>query len=170
MGEVLAESITSFFAEEHNAQEVDRLLAAGVHWPVAEAASAASALAGKSFVLTGTLETLTRDEAKDRIIAAAGRVSGSVSKKTDFVVAGSAAGSKLEKAQALGVRILTEAEFLEMLKGAQASPEAAAETTAEAADEAAAGKGKEAGEPASEETTKSEKKTLPQYSGTGELF
>ena len=117
-------------------------------------------------MLTGTLETLTRDEAKDRIIAAAGRVSGSVSKKTDFVVAGSAAGSKLEKAQALGVRILTEAEFLEMLKGAQASPEAAAETTAEAA----AGKGKEAGEPASEETTKSEKKTLPQYSGTGELF
>lgn len=166
VGEVLAESITSFFAEEHNAQEVDRLLAAGVHWPVAEAASAASALAGKSFVLTGTLETLTRDEAKDRIIAAAGRVSGSVSKKTDFVVAGSAAGSKLEKAQALGVRILTEAEFLEMLKEAQASPEAAAETTAEAA----AGKGKEAGEPAAEETTKSEKKTLPQYSGTGELF
>ena len=77
-----------------------------------------SPVAGKTFVLTGTLPTLKRDQAAALIEAAGGKVSGSVSKKTDFVVAGEAAGSKLEKAQALGVAVLSEEELLEMLGGA----------------------------------------------------
>jgi DNA ligase (NAD+) len=74
-------------------------------------------IAGKSFVLTGTLPTLKRDDASDRIKAAGGKISGSVSKKTDFVVAGDEAGSKLEKAQELGVKVIDEAELLRMLSG-----------------------------------------------------
>jgi DNA ligase (NAD+) len=73
--------------------------------------------AGKTFVLTGTLPTLTREEATAKIEAAGGKVSGSVSKKTDFVLAGAEAGSKLDKAKDLGVKILSEAEFLEMCEG-----------------------------------------------------
>ncbi len=78
------------------------------------AAAAAGIFAGKTFVLTGTLPTLTREEATAKIEALGGKVTGSVSKKTDFVLAGTEAGSKLAKAQELGVKILTEAEFLKM--------------------------------------------------------
>ncbi len=80
-------------------------------------------VAGKTFVLTGTLPTLSRDEAKDLLIAAGAKVSGSVSKKTDFVVAGAEAGSKLEKAQTLGVRILDEAGLIAMLNPVENSTE-----------------------------------------------
>lgn len=132
VGPALAESITAFFAEEHNAQELERLKMAGIVWPEGRAvANQPSAVAGKTFVLTGTLPTLSRDAAKDRILAAGGKVSGSVSKKTDFVVAGEAAGSKLDKAQALGVTVIDEAALLAMLEPVNAP--AASESDASSA-------------------------------------
>ena len=123
VGEVIAESITSFFAAPGNRDVIRALRESGVTWPeakapaVSEAADGdpASEVAGKTFVLTGTLPNLSRDEASDRILAAGGRVSGSVSKKTNFVVAGEAAGSKLAKAEKLGVTVIDEAELLRML-------------------------------------------------------
>jgi len=89
----------------------------GVHWTEGERARAPQAgpFAGKIVVLTGTLGTMTRDEAKERIEAAGGKVTGSVSKKTDYVVAGAEAGSKLDKAQELGVSVLDESAFLALL-------------------------------------------------------
>ena len=97
-----AGSIATFFAESHNLEVIEQLRAAGVHWIEGEPVTAvAGAFAGKTFVLTGTLPTLTRDEAKALIEARGGKVAGSVSKKTHYVVAGAEAGSKLEKAQAL---------------------------------------------------------------------
>lgn len=132
VGPALAESITAFFAEEHNAQELERLKMAGIVWPEGRVvANEPSAAAGKTFVLTGTLPTLSRDAAKDRILAAGGKVSGSVSKKTDFVVAGEAAGSKLDKAQALGVTVIDEAALLAMLEPVNAP--AASESDASSA-------------------------------------
>lgn len=132
VGPALAESITAFFAEEHNAQELERLKMAGIVWPEGRVvANEPSAVAGKTFVLTGTLPTLSRDAAKDRILAAGGKVSGSVSKKTDFVVAGEAAGSKLDKAQALGVTVIDEAALLAMLEPVNAP--AASESDASSA-------------------------------------
>lgn len=126
VGEVLADSITAFFAEEHNEVEIEALLAAGIEWQAIPEATGTSDVVGKTFVLTGTLPNLSRDAAKDRILAAGGKVSGSVSKKTDFVVAGEAAGSKLEKAQSLGVKVIDEAQLLSMLGGdsAQETPTA----------------------------------------------
>jgi DNA ligase (NAD+) len=110
VGPVVAESIHTFFAQPHNREVVELLRAAGVHWDegAGEASDAPRPLLGRTLVLTGTLPTLTRDEAKDLIEAAGGKVAGSVSKKTDYVVAGSEAGSKLDKAQQLGVIILDE--------------------------------------------------------------
>lgn len=122
VGEVLAASIRAFFDEPHNNAVVDELLAEGVHWRQEEAAE--SDLAGKTFVLTGTLPTLSRDQAKDMLLALGAKVSGSVSKKTDYVLAGEAAGSKLEKARALGVEVIDEARFLEMARGRAAQPSA----------------------------------------------
>jgi DNA ligase (NAD+) len=117
VGPVVAASVAHFFAEAHNREVVEQLRAAGVRWEEgAPAAMVSSPIAGKTFVLTGTLPTLTRDLAKDMIEALGGKVAGSVSKKTDFVVAGAQAGSKLEKAQQLGVSILDEGQFLEMVK------------------------------------------------------
>lgn len=117
VGEVVAESITSFFAEPRNREVIRKLVASGVHWPAVSqpAGEPGGAVAGKTFVLTGTLPTLSRDEASDKILSAGGKVSGSVSKKTAYVVAGEAAGSKLEKAQKLGVKVIGEAELLAML-------------------------------------------------------
>jgi DNA ligase (NAD+) len=117
VGPVVAASIARFFAESHNVEVIEQLRAAGVNWPEGEPSAVAnSPIAGKTFVLTGTLPTLTRDEAKDMIEALGGKVAGSVSKKTDYVVAGAEAGSKLGKAQALGVSILDERQFRELVK------------------------------------------------------
>lgn len=116
VGPVVAASIAAFLGEAHNREIIGRLLAAGVHWPESGAGEAGPrVLAGKTFVLTGTLPTLKRDDAKARIEAAGGKVAGSVSKKTDFVVAGEEAGSKLEKALELGVPVIDEAELLRLL-------------------------------------------------------
>jgi DNA ligase (NAD+) len=109
VGPVVAESIHTFFAQPHNREVVEQLRACGITWEENEpAAQAPKPLAGKTIVLTGTLPTLSRDEAKDLLEAAGAKVAGSVSKKTDYVVAGAEAGSKLEKAQALGVAVLDE--------------------------------------------------------------
>ncbi len=117
VGPVVANSIVTFFAQPHNREVVAQLQAHGVHWEAAPIPSAQiAAVAGKTFVLTGTLPNLSRDQAQAMIEAAGGKVTGSVSKKTDFVVAGAEAGSKLEKAQTLGVRVLDESEMLQLLK------------------------------------------------------
>jgi DNA ligase (NAD+) len=116
VGPVVAASISRFFAEAHNIEVIEQLRAAGVNWPEGESAAVVnSPIAGKTFVLTGALPTLTRDEAKDMIEALGGKVAGSVSKRTDYVVAGAEAGSKLDKAQALGVSILDERQFRELI-------------------------------------------------------
>ncbi|MBW8305434.1 MAG: NAD-dependent DNA ligase LigA [Thiobacillus sp.] len=116
VGPIVAQSIIQFFAEPHNLEVVSKLRAAGVHWPESTGlVQSTGLLAGKTLVLTGTLPTLTRDAAKEKIEAAGGKVAGSVSKKTDYVVAGAEAGSKLAKAQELGVPILDEAGLLALL-------------------------------------------------------
>jgi DNA ligase (NAD+) len=118
VGPVVAASIVRFFAEAHNVEVIEQLRAGGVHWPEGESVALAnSPIAGKTFVLTGTLPTLTRDDAKDMIEALGGKVVGSVSKKTDYVVAGAEAGSKLDKAHDLALAILDEAQFRELLTG-----------------------------------------------------
>jgi len=116
VGPVVAGSIRRFFAEPHNREIIDLLKAQGVH-AVAEAGPQGNALAGKTFVLTGTMPNWTRDDATRHILAAGGKVSGSVSKKTAYVVAGEDAGSKLAKAQELGVTVLDE-DGLKALLGA----------------------------------------------------
>lgn len=116
IGQVVAESIQAFLTEPHNQAVIQALIDAGVRWPEFDAKQVATgALVGKTFVLTGTLPTLSRDEAKAMIEDAGGKVSGSVSKKTDFVVAGADAGSKLEKATTLGLTILDEAQLRALL-------------------------------------------------------
>jgi DNA ligase (NAD+) len=121
VGPVVAASIARFFAQPHNREVIEQLRAAGVSWPETEPApraiTAVGPLAGRTVVLTGTLPTLTRDEAGELVIAAGGKVSGSVSKKTDYVVAGDEAGSKLDKARALGVAVLDEEAFRRLLSG-----------------------------------------------------
>jgi DNA ligase (NAD+) len=114
VGPKVAQAIVEFFEVEKNRQLVEELASLGLTM-VAEKRVVGTALVGMTFVLTGTLPTLTRDEAKAKIEAAGGKVSGSVSKKTSFVVAGEEAGSKLEKAEQLGVKVLDEAGLLEML-------------------------------------------------------
>ena len=118
IGPIVAASIVSWFADDDNRRLVARLRDAGVVMvaPKTVAVMTDPAFAGKSFVLTGRLENYTRDEAGALIEARGGKVSGSVSKKTDFVVAGEEAGSKLEKAEKLGVRVLDEASFTAMLE------------------------------------------------------
>jgi len=118
VGPVVAESIAAFFREPHNREGVEQLRAAGVRWEEGAPAGrdTAGPLAGKIVVLTGTLATMSRDEAKERIEAAGGKVTGSVSRKTDYVVAGADAGSKLDKAKELGVAVLDENGLLELLK------------------------------------------------------
>ena len=115
VGPVVAQSIAHFFAEPHNRKVVEDLSAAGVRAERMEAIRAAAQVTGRSFVLTGTLPGLTREEAKARIEARGGRVVGSVSKKTDYLVAGADPGAKHEKALKLGVTVLDEAELLKLL-------------------------------------------------------
>ena len=117
VGPIVAQSIGRFFGEPHNREIIDQMRAAGVHWPETEMPLTGKLpLSAKTFVLTGTLPNLTREEAKERIEAKGGKVAGSVSRKTDYVVAGEDAGSKLEKARQLGVAVLDEDGLLELLK------------------------------------------------------
>jgi DNA ligase (NAD+) len=117
IGPAVAAAIWAFFQEPHNQEAIARLRAAGVRWPEAEVQLAPDErLAGKTFVLTGTLESLSRDQASDRLRALGAKVSGSVSKKTDYVVAGRDPGSKLDKARELGVTVLDEAGLRALLE------------------------------------------------------
>jgi DNA ligase (NAD+) len=118
IGPVVAQSIHTFFAQPHNREVVAQLRACGVTWEEGEPAPVESLpLAGKTFVLTGTLPTMSREDAKAMLEAAGAKVAGSVSKKTDYVVAGAEAGSKLDKARELGVAVLDEAQMKELLDG-----------------------------------------------------
>lgn len=118
VGPVVASHIHAFFAEDRNRTVIQALQDLGITWPKGKAAGAVSEtgpFAGKTVVITGTLKSMTRDEAKDRIRAAGGKVTGSVSKKTDLVVVGENAGSKLEKAEALGIETIDEDRLGEIL-------------------------------------------------------
>lgn len=134
VGPVVAHSLRTFFDQAHNREVVAQLRACGLHWPEGEpAVQVAQPLAGQTFVLTGTLPTLSRDQAKDLLEAQGAKVAGSVSKKTSYVVAGAEAGSKLDKARELGVPVLDEDALLKLLanladtiateQGADAAPE-----------------------------------------------
>jgi DNA ligase (NAD+) len=120
VGEVVAKHVVNFLSEEHNQQVIDELLSPeiNIHWPEVQVIvpeEIDSPFAGKTVVLTGSLSILSRDEAKDRLTALGAKVSGSVSKKTDLVIAGEAAGSKLAKAQELGIDVIDEAEMIRLL-------------------------------------------------------
>ena len=119
VGPIVAESVHAFFAEPHNVEVIEALRRAGMTWTESDGTASAEPkpLAGKTFVLTGTLPTLSRDDAKDMIESLGGKVSGSVSKKTDFVVAGAEAGSKLAKAESLGLVVIDEAALIALLDG-----------------------------------------------------
>ena len=118
IGPIVAESLHTFFAQAHNREVIKDLRDCGVCWTEGEPAPVVSKpLAGKTFVITGTLPSLSRDEARDLIEAAGGKVAGSVSKKTSFVVAGSEAGSKLERAVELGLAVLNEQDLRGLLDG-----------------------------------------------------
>jgi len=117
VGPVVAQSIADFLAEAHNREVIEQLRASGVHWAEQQPlAATALPFSGKTFVLTGTLAALSREEAKEKLEALGAKVSGSVSKKTDYVVAGVEAGSKLDKARELGVAVLDEQQFLALLE------------------------------------------------------
>ena len=117
VGPVVAKSIRIFFDQPHNREVVEQLRACGVTWVEGEPAAVVfRPLSGKTFVITGTLPNLSRDEAKDRIEAAGGKVAGSVSSKTDYLVAGAEAGSKLTKAQSLGVAVIDEVALLKLIE------------------------------------------------------
>ena len=116
VGPVVAQSLRTFFDQPHNREVVEQLRACGLTWVEGEpAAQTPKPLSGKTFVITGTLPTLGRDQAKDLLEAAGAKVAGSVSKKTDYLLAGAEAGSKLDKARELGVAVIDEAQMLELL-------------------------------------------------------
>src|SRR5258706_2205707 len=119
VGPIVAESIAGFMRERHNREVIEQLRAAGVRWTEGAPPKAATSgpFVGKIIVITGTLGAMTRDEAKERIDALGGKVAGSVSKKTDYLIAGAEAGSKLDKARELGVTVVNESRFLELLGG-----------------------------------------------------
>ncbi|BDU58276.1 DNA ligase [Limnohabitans sp. MORI2] len=127
VGPIVAQSIRTFFDQPHNREVVEQLRACGVTWTEGEPTEGASLpLAGQTFVLTGTLPTLSRDQAKDMLEALGAKVAGSVSKKTHCVVAGAEAGSKLDKAQELGIKVLDEAGLLALVaESGGAAPSAA---------------------------------------------
>lgn len=117
IGPVVAHFVEEFFQQEINLQIVDQILAAGVNWEQEQAKSVSELpLNGKTYVLTGTLESMSRSEGKERLQALGAKVSGSVSAKTDCVIAGPGAGSKLKKAQELGIEVLDEDQFVDLLK------------------------------------------------------
>jgi DNA ligase (NAD+) len=118
IGDTIIESLTSYFSESHNTGMVDHL-AREVHILDAERPASESPVAGMTIVFTGRLEQMTRDEAKALAERLGASVSGSVSKKTDLVVAGPEAGSKLNKAKDLGIKVLDEAQFIELVKEPQ---------------------------------------------------
>ncbi|QRN03431.1 NAD-dependent DNA ligase LigA [Legionella sp. MW5194] len=117
IGPVVAHHVVQFFAQAHNVLVIDKLLAAGIHWPIASPKTVDNShpFFGKTVVLTGTLSSMGREDAKARLHAVGAKVTGSVSAKTDFVIAGVEAGSKLDKAMDLGVTVLNEQEFLDRL-------------------------------------------------------
>ncbi|MDP1939337.1 MAG: NAD-dependent DNA ligase LigA, partial [Gallionella sp.] len=118
VGPVVAQSMVDFFAEAHNRDVIEQLRRSGVVWDEHEAQpDSILPFTGKIFVLTGTLAALSRQQAKERLEALGAKVSGSVSKKTDYVVAGLESGSKLERAQQLGIAVLSEDEFLSLIEG-----------------------------------------------------
>ena len=111
---MVAKSITNFFKQKKNIATVQRILNSGIRIEL-ESSKKSAVLAGKVFVLTGALSSLTRSEAKEKIEAFGGKLSGSISRNTDFIVAGESPGSKLAKAEELGVEVLDEAALLELL-------------------------------------------------------
>jgi DNA ligase (NAD+) len=116
VGDIVAENIVTFFQQTHNQEVIQGLIDAGIHWPAPQQLEAvASPFTGKVVVLTGTLQQLTRSDAKQKLEALGAKVTGSVSAKTDFLIAGEKAGSKLTKAESLGVQVLSEAEWMEMI-------------------------------------------------------
>ena len=117
VGEIVADSIIGFFEDEANVRLVEALLAAGVNPQWQQKSAEGGAFAGMTVVVTGTLETMGRSQAEEAIREAGGKAAGSVSKKTSLVVAGENAGSKLAKANSLGVPVIGEDEFIELLKG-----------------------------------------------------
>jgi DNA ligase (NAD+) len=120
VGEIVAKHILSFFSEEHNQISIKQLKKVGVNWPETEPVSSAESaelpLADKVYVITGTLVEMGRDDAKQYLQALGAKVTGSVSAKTDCLVAGEKAGSKLTKAQSLGIDILDETDFIQLLR------------------------------------------------------
>lgn len=116
VGPVVAHFAYEFFQQENNRQAIEQLKAAGIHWPDEVATATDAPLLGLTYVLTGSLEIFSRDDAKAHLLALGAKVSGSVSAKTDYVVAGPGAGSKLQKAEELGIKVLTEEDLLALLK------------------------------------------------------
>jgi DNA ligase (NAD+) len=118
IGPIVAAHVHGFFKQKHNRELIAKLQQLGMHWQEHTPSEKPTdlPLQGKTFVLTGSLESLTRDEAKTMLVALGAKVAGSVSAKTDYVVAGSEAGSKLTKAKELGVKVLSEQEFLQLVK------------------------------------------------------
>ena len=117
VGPIVAAHVVTFFKQAHNREVIDQLLTSGVCWPAIEKIEMDTLpLAGKTVVLTGSLTHMARNEAKEQLQKLGAKVAGSVSKKTDLVIAGEAAGSKLEKAETLGIEILDEAGLMALLK------------------------------------------------------
>ncbi|HGG59271.1 MAG TPA: NAD-dependent DNA ligase LigA, partial [Gammaproteobacteria bacterium] len=116
VGPIVAQYVYDFFRQPHNLEVIENLKKAGVHWEESEPAETDDLpLEGKTYVLTGALERMTRDQAKEKLLALGARVSGSVSKKTTAVIAGAKAGSKLARAEALGVPVIDEQALLELI-------------------------------------------------------
>ena len=116
VGPIVAGSIRAYFDSAENRRLLERLLASGIQWPPMERPKRTGSVAGKTFVITGTLEQMSRDAAREALLERGGKVTGSVSKKTDYLVAGADPGGKLDKARQLGVEVLDEAGILALLK------------------------------------------------------
>ena len=117
VGPIVAKSVWQFFQELHNRQVINDLRASGITWQESEGRPRLDAAKSRTFVLTGTLPSMTRDDARALIEARGHKVVGSVSRKTDYVVAGEESGSKLEKAMELGITVLDEKKFLQLIEG-----------------------------------------------------